>query len=206
MTNIINVIVGVPILNIAGTLIPKISRGTFTLKISKGTLDPPNWDTFIPKIYIDRTKCYRRNSNPKYSRDIYNPKISRETVTPKIHKGTLNPPNRDTPITKVKIDRTNPQEIGTKFKKQRRKIRQFEAVDELIHKGIKDIRAAGEKKTNGTWKTPQRKLSWITRRKIGRQFKAEEQIYKGTEDIEAAGEEQKTNKTERTKGSRRSAV
>jgi len=81
--------------------------------------------------------------------------------------------------------------------KPRRKIgRQFEAVEKQIHTCITDIRAAGEeKKTNGTWKTPQRKLSRKPRRKIGRQFEAEEeQIYKGTEDIVASGEEQKTNR------------
>ena len=59
--------------------------------------------------------------------------------------------------------------------KPRRKIgRQFEAVEEQIHKGIKDIIAAEEeKKTNSTWKTPQRKLFRIPRRKIGRQLEAE---------------------------------
>ena len=67
--------------------------------------------------------------------------------------------------------------------KPRRRIgRQFEAVEEQIHKGIEDIRAAGEEqKTNNTWETPQRKISSKPRRRIRRQFEAvEEQIYKGT--------------------------
>ena len=56
--------------------------------------------------------------------------------------------------------------------KPRRKIgRQFEAVEEQIHKGIEDIRTAvEEQKSNNKWKTPQIKIPNKQRTRIGRQF------------------------------------